>query len=183
MRTKNLRWIAYPTARIIWNFLSVAVGREETIHAINRLRKAGCDLSAACAERGISRATYYRWQQAIPRLRRPRVDAPKPPAQALPETARWSTQDERLVWQLRRAHPTYGKLRLWRVLVRDHGFTASASTVGRILARGQTSRTDQALRVLRTRTGQTQAPPPIQRACQTLALWAAREKARRVGSD
>ena len=136
MQTKSLRWIAYPTTRIIWNLHPAAAGREETIHAINRLRKAGCDLSAACAERGISRATYYRWQQRYrdcgargltPRSRQPKRC----------RTARWSTQDERLVWQLRRAHPTYGKLRLWRVLVRDHGFTASASTVGRILARGR----------------------------------------------
>ena len=81
MQTKSLRWIAYPTTRIIWNLPSMAVGREETIHAINRLREAGCDLSAACAERGISRATYYRWQQRdrhggarglTPRSRQPR---------------------------------------------------------------------------------------------------------------
>ena len=63
MQTKSLRWIAYPTTRIIWNLHPVAVGREETIHTITCLRKAGCDLSAACAERGIGRATYYRWQQ------------------------------------------------------------------------------------------------------------------------
>ena len=136
MQTKSLRWIAYPTTRIIWNLPPAAVKREETIHAINRLREAGCDLSAACAERGISRATYYRWQQRYrhggargltPRSRQPRRC----------QTARWRAQDERLVWQLRRAHPTYGKLRLWRILVRDHGFTASASTVGRILAKGR----------------------------------------------
>ena len=136
MQTKSLRWIAYPTTRIIWNLPPVAVKREETIHAINRLREAGCDLSAACAERGISRATYYRWQQRYrhggargltPRSRQPRRC----------QTARWRAQDERLIWQLRRVHPTYGKLRLWRILVRDHGFIASASTVGRILAKGR----------------------------------------------
>ena len=57
MQTKSLRRIACPTTRIIWNLPPVAVKREETIHAVNRLRKAGRDLSTACAERGISRAT------------------------------------------------------------------------------------------------------------------------------
>ena len=141
MQTKSLRWITYPTTRIIWNLHPAAAGREETIHAINRLREAGCDLSAACAERGISRATYLPLAATLPPRRRPRVDAPKPPAQALPDRSlpdhSLAAQDERLVWQLRQAHPTYGKLRLWRILVQDHGFTASASTVGRILAKGR----------------------------------------------
>ena len=49
MQTKSLRWIAYPAVRIILNFPPVAVGREETIHAINRLRKAGCNLITAAS--------------------------------------------------------------------------------------------------------------------------------------
>ena len=49
MQTKSLRWIAYPAVRIILNLPPVAVGREETIHAINRLRKARCNLITAAS--------------------------------------------------------------------------------------------------------------------------------------
>lgn len=136
MQIINLRGVVYPTGRIIHNLPAVAVEREKTLQAINHLnQEGGCDLAVACANHGISRATYYRWKRAykqrgvrglIPRSRRPRRS----------QTRRWRAQDERLVLQVRRAHPTYGKLPIWRILARDHGVTLSASTVGRILAKG-----------------------------------------------
>ena len=39
------------------------------------------------------------------------------------------------VLHLRKRYPLWGKRKLWRVLVRERGWTLSESTVGRIVAR------------------------------------------------
>ena len=47
----------------------------------------------------------------------------------------WTRQQEQQVLHLRKRYPLWGKRKLWRVLVRERGWTLSESTVGRIVAR------------------------------------------------
>ena len=47
--------------------------------------------------------------------------------------AQWTRHQEAQVLHLRQRHQLWGKRKIWKVLSRDHGFTLSISTVGRIL--------------------------------------------------
>ena len=112
-----------------------AFQRHRKLRLYQRLRRQGCSPSLALEAIGWSRATYYRWKKRfdtsglpglVARSRRPRHV----------RTPQWTHHDEHLVWEMRRRYPFCGKLRLHFLLKRDHGFTGSVSTVGRILAKG-----------------------------------------------
>jgi putative transposase len=89
------------------------------------------DVKLVCQTFGISRATLYRWLRRFDptdlislreRSRRPwKVRKPL-----------WSGELVRAVKELRKEYPRWGKDKLV-VLVRDQGYEASTSTVGRIL--------------------------------------------------
>ena len=81
---------------------------------------------------GISRATYYRRRRILNLL-----DSgahiklcSKPHSASL---RKWGDAEIALVRQIREENPTYGKSKIYHILRRDHGFTMSESTVGRIL--------------------------------------------------
>ena len=81
---------------------------------------------------GISRATYYRRKQALARYGiqglKQRSKRPKRVRQSqIPREIR------QLILSIRQANPTYGKLKITRILERDHGVKLSDSSVGRIL--------------------------------------------------
>ena len=48
------------------------------------------------------------------------------------DVCHWTKQQEQQVLHLRKRYPLWGKRKLWRVLVRERGWTLSESTVGRI---------------------------------------------------
>ena len=111
-----------------------ALRRLALLDKIGVLRAAGTPLPVALGVAEVTRSTYYRWRAALrdggvralaPRSRRPRrVQRP-----------RWTRDAERRVWAMRRRYPYMGKSRV-RVMLAREGLALSASTVGRILAKG-----------------------------------------------
>ncbi len=135
MQIKALPYQFYRRLPIDDSTPKAAIQRWEKLRLYQRLRRQGCSQKLALEAIGCSRASYYRWKKRfdtsglpglVARSRRPRrVRSPQ-----------WTASDERLVFQLRRRYPYFGKLRLQVLLQRQYGLTWSASTIGRILAKG-----------------------------------------------
>ena len=133
MQIKSMRIKAYRSWAVAENLPEEAIQRLKKIEHYHTLREQKVSQSLALEIIGWSRATFYRWQKRfheggsnklITRSRRPHKV----------RTREWSKQQEQQVLHLRRRFPAWGKMTLWRILSRDHGFKASPSTVGRILA-------------------------------------------------
>ena len=134
MQIKSLRIKSYRSWRIDDNTSAEALGRLKQLEWVERLRGEGCSEATSLAVVGWSRATYYRW------LRRYREAGLKglesgPRAPRRRRVCHWTKQQEQQVLHLRKRYPLWGKRKLWRVLVRERGWTLSESTVGRIVAR------------------------------------------------
>ena len=168
MQIKSLRIKSYRSWRIDNTTSAEALGRLKQLEWVERLRGEGCSEATSLAVVGWSRATYYRW------LKRYREDGLKglesgPRAPRRRRVCHWTKQQEQQVLHLRKRYPLWGKRKLWRVLVRERGWTLSESTVGRIVARlvrlgpGQTG-------IFLLWPGKTQAPAAVYPPCQTLAL-------------
>ena len=104
------------------------VTRGAALKRWHRARDNGLSAADAAAAVGVSRATLYRWQKLhdqgrlAPRSRRPRrVRRPE-----------WSPELATAVHEMRADFPMWGKAKL-TILLRRQGYTASQSTVGRIL--------------------------------------------------
>ena len=120
--------------RIDDNTSAEALGRLKQLEWVERLRGEGCSEATSLAVVGWSRATYYRW------LRRYREAGLKglesgTRAPRGRRVCQWTKQQAQQVLHLRKRYPLWGKRKLWRVLVRERGWTLSESTVGRIVAR------------------------------------------------
>lgn len=102
---------------------------------------------------GVSRSTYYRRKRVISDRRRGRSLPSKRPKKL--NSVRWGEKEKQLVLQIRRENSTYGKSKIATILKRDHNFTMSESTVGRILAflkkKGILVKSRSAVRVKRKR--------------------------------
>ncbi|MDR0632000.1 MAG: hypothetical protein LBF54_02055 [Holosporaceae bacterium] len=101
----------------------------------------------------ISRATYFRRRKIMKDLEKgiaPPSKRPKRVRQPL-----WESQYRDIILNIRRENPTYGKAKIAVILRRDHGFTGSESTVGRILKRlmerGLVTKSASAIRTKRKR--------------------------------
>ena len=134
MQIKSLRVKSYRSWRIDDNTSAEALGRLKQLEWVERLRGEGCSEATSLAVVGWSRATYYRW------LRRYREDGLKglesgTRAPRRRRVCQWTKQQAQQVLHLRKRYPLWGKRKLWRVLVRERGWTLSESTVGRIVAR------------------------------------------------
>ena len=134
MQIKSLRIKSYRSWRIDDTTSAEALGRLKQLEWVERLRGEGCSEATSLAVVGWSRATYYRW------LRRYREDGLKglESGTRAPRRRRichWTKQQAQQVLHLRKRYPLWGKRKLWRVLVRERGWTLSESTVGRIVAR------------------------------------------------
>ena len=134
MQIKSLRVKSYRSWRIDDNTGAEALGRLKQLEWVEQLRKEGCSEATALAVVGWSRATYYRW---LKRYReagsRGLESGPRAPRGR--RVCQWTKQQEQHVLHLRQRYPLWGKRKLWRVLVRERGWTLSESTVGRIVAR------------------------------------------------
>jgi putative transposase len=119
-----------------------------------RLKASGVS-DAVCQDTlGISRATYYRYVQ---KLKTMSMGIPLPsqrPKQL--RQPRWTDAQLQQLLTLRRAYPTYGKAKLAIILKRDHGWTFSESTIGRMLThllrKGLITKSISALRIKRKRS-------------------------------
>lgn len=135
MQIKSLRVKAYRSWTVDDTTPNEALRRLKKIEQYHFLREQGIAQSLALEIIEWSRATFYRWQKRfneqglkglVARSRRPHRS----------RHSEWTKQQEQQVLHLRRRFPAWGKLTLWRILSRDAHFTLSASTVGRILAKG-----------------------------------------------
>ena len=134
MQIKSLRIKSYRSWRIDDNTSAEALGRLKQLEWVERLRGEGCSEVTSLAVVGWSRATYYRW---LKRYREAGLKGLESGTRA-PRGRRvcqWTKQQAQQVLHLRKRYPLWGKRKLWRVLVRERGWTLSESTVGRIVAR------------------------------------------------
>jgi len=135
MQIRSLRIKAYRSWTVDETTPPEVSDRIRKLEIVARLREEGCSLATALEVIGWSRATYYRWRARFERQGlRGLVSGSRRPCRV--RQAQWTRHHEQQVWRLRRLHPTWGKLPIQRVLARDHGIELSASTVGRILAKG-----------------------------------------------
>ena len=121
MQIKSLRVKSYRSWRIDDTTSAEALGRLKQLEWVERLRGEGCSEVTALAVVGWSRATYYRW------LRRYREDGLKglesgTRAPRGRRVCQWTKQQEQQVLHLRKRYPM-GQSKLWRVLVRERGWT------------------------------------------------------------
>lgn len=111
--------------------LSQSHGMASLVQKWQCLKEEGVSDAVCQATLGISRATYYRRVQKLKRLAKGLPLPSKRPKRR--RSHQWTEAQLQLILRLRRAHPTYGKAKLAVILKRDHGWTLSESTVGRIL--------------------------------------------------
>ena len=130
------------------------VGISTIVQKWQRLKVAGVS-DAVCQDTlGISRSTYYRYVQ---KLKTVSMGIPLPSKRPKTiRTPRWTEAQLQQLLTLRRDHPTYGKAKLAVILKRDHGWTFSESTVGRmlqhLLRKGLITKSISAVRIKRNRS-------------------------------
>lgn len=80
---------------------------------------------------GISKSTYYRSKKILNDLLWGIIPPSKRPKRL--NTPHWTDEHKRLVLNIRRNNPTYGRKKIAIILKRDHAVELSESTVGRII--------------------------------------------------
>lgn len=117
----------------------------------------GKNISLTCRHFGISRPTFYRWQERYQRAGLVGLeDRSHRPQRAMPPT--WTSAQVLAVRTCREQYPYLGKRKLAVLLARD-GRSLSVSMVGRILRRLQLSGQLHEPPRLRRRRGRTQHRP------------------------
>ena len=104
---------------------------EEPVLNWNKLKSEGVSNKLAAEFCGISRATYFRHRRVLLNLREnvyPPSKAPKRKRQS-----GFAESVQQLILSIRRGNPTYGKNKIAVILKRDHRFTISESSVGRVI--------------------------------------------------
>ena len=132
MQIKSLRIKSYKSCAVNDTASAAALERLKKLELYDKLQSEGCCRDVALEAIGWSRATYCRW---LKRYRQQGWSGLET-LSCRPQTTRgrqWTKQQEQAVLHLRKRYPLWGKRKIWKVLCRDHGFTLSTSTVGRIL--------------------------------------------------
>ena len=134
MQIQSLRIRSYRSFKVDETASGEAIERLGRLRTYEELRAEGCSERTALRALGWSRATYYRWRK---RYRQGGVGAldKRSTRPRRCRTRQWTSACERQVWALRREYPYMGKQRL-RVLLARQGVQLSASSLGRILAKG-----------------------------------------------
>lgn len=126
---------------------------EDKVRRWEKLRSEGTSVETMQEILGFSRSTYYRIKKTLKDLEKGISPPSKRPKKL--NKPRWGEAELQLVLMIRREDSTYGKEKITYILKRDHGFTMSESTVGRILThlkeRGLISKSASALRTKRKR--------------------------------
>jgi len=114
------------------NLNSEALAIQDTVKTWQNLKKHKVTESDIARITGISRATFYRWQQGIAiygargfqmKSRRPKTF----------RTSKIPQATINQILSIRQENPTYGKAKIAVILRRDFGIILSESSVGRIL--------------------------------------------------
>ena len=133
MQIKSLRIKSYRSWHVNETSISViAREREHEILLFNQLRAEGCSEKTALGAIQCSRATFYRWKKEYVLKGSPgllvKSKRPKNTRQPI-----WTKELQQLVYRLRQQHPYWGKLKIHRLIERDHHIKTTTSTVGRII--------------------------------------------------
>lgn len=99
-----------------------------------RLRSDGGTEAVILSVLGISRSTFYRLKIQYNKYGLPGLE----PQSKRPKHVRkpqWTQDQEDLVLRLRKQEPTWGKNKIHRLIIRDHGINISVTTVGRIISK------------------------------------------------
>ncbi len=134
MQIKSLRIKSYRSWPIADTASTEAIARIKKLELYEQLKSEGCSAVLRLQAIGWSKATYYRWLKRYRQQGWSGLEA----RSCRPQTTRtrqWTKQHKQAVLHLRKRYPLWGKRKIWKVLSRDHGFTLSTSTVGRILKR------------------------------------------------
>jgi putative transposase len=129
-------------------------GISSVVQKWQRLKTSGVSDAVCQHTLGISRSTYYRYVQKLKAMSKGIPMPSKRPKQL--RRPQWTESQIQKLLILRRSHPTYGKAKLAVILKRDHGWTLSESTVGRMLkhmmSKGLITKSISALRIKRKRS-------------------------------
>ncbi len=133
MQIKSLRIKSYRSWHVNETVISaVAKARENKILCFNQLREEGCTEKTALLAIETSRATFYRWKKEYQFKGTPGLQIKS----RAPQNKRkpiWTKELQQLVYQFRQKYPYWGKLKLHRLIEREHGIKTTVSTVGRVI--------------------------------------------------
>jgi transposase InsO family protein len=132
---------------------------EDKVNRWQKLRSEGVSFKTTQEILGFSRATYYRMKNILKDLKKGISPPSKKPKKM--NKPRWGEAELQLVLRIRRENSTYGKEKITEILKRDHDFTMSESTVGRIIKhlkeKGLITKSGSALRTKRKRNFKSHA--------------------------
>ena len=132
MQIKSLRIKSYRSWPINETSSAEAIKRLKKLELYEQLKTEGCSSATCLIAIDWSKATYYRWRSRYQQQGLTGLEALSCRPQRVREPS-WSKQQEQQVQHLKLRFPLWAKRKIWKVLSRDHGFTLSISTVGRIL--------------------------------------------------
>jgi len=135
MQIKSLRIKSYRSWRIDDRYYSVIVRKKlERLKKFDTLIAEGCREAMVLEVLDISRSTLYRDKRALKQFGLPGLETKS----QRPKNTRkpiYSRELENLVLKLRNQEPSWGKIKIHKLLIRDHGIDVSLATVGRIISR------------------------------------------------
>jgi putative transposase len=133
MQIQSLRIKSYRSWKIDDRVYSDSAKKKfKLLQDFEALIDSGSNESVILAVLGISRSTYYRTKAQYDKHGLSGLE----PKSKRPDKVRkpmWDKSLENFVLKLRKQEPTWGKNKIHRLIIRDHGITVSLSTVGRII--------------------------------------------------
>jgi len=145
---------------------------EDKVYRWEKLASEGVSIAIAQQILGFSRSTFYKMKKTLKDLEKGISPPSKRPKKV--NKPRWGEAELQLVLRIRRENLTYGKEKISCILKRDHGFTMSESTVGRIIthlkAKGLITKSASALRTKRKRNFQGHAKPWTYKEYRTMVM-------------
>lgn len=130
----GLRSIAPPELKRIKQTVTLTKAAKLRLAWLDYYMDHGRNAALTARHFGISKSCFFKWKQRHDKLGpRGLIDQPK-----RPKVTRQPLTSQPVVAaikQLRRANPEYSKYKLAVILKRDYGYSASASTVGRVIRR------------------------------------------------
>jgi len=145
---------------------------EDKVYRWEKLASEGVSIATAQQILGFSRSTFYKMKKTLKGLEKGISPPSKRPKKV--NKPRWGEAELQLVLKVRRDNLTYGKEKIATILKRDHGFTMSESTVGRIIthlkAKGLITKSPSALRTKRKRNFQGHAKPWTYKEYKTMVM-------------
>lgn len=145
---------------------------EDKVYRWEKLASEGIKKEIMQEILGFSRSSFYKMKKTLKALEKGISPPSKRPKKV--NKPRWGEAELQLVLRIRRENLTYGKEKIATILKRDHGFTMSESTVGRIIthlkAKGLITKSPSALRTKRKRNFQGHAKPWTYKEYKTMVM-------------